>query len=173
MVKSYPCSQRINLPSGPPDSAILKKRITPLRHHHASNNSVKRISMSLPPELLFEFDKSMKKAGFSDRSKAIQTALHAFIDQNDWKEGDDTRSGAGAIMMLYDNHIYTHGGGGIDIQHRYGDIISSTSHLHLDHTNCLETIMIRGEIKRIKMLIKGLHESRGIKSLKVHFVTVV
>jgi len=115
----------------------------------------------------------MRKAGFSDRSKAIQSALHAFIDQNDWKEGDDTRSGAGAIMMLYDNHTYTHGGEGIDIQHRYSDIISSTTHLHLDHNNCLETIMIRGEIKRIKMLIKGLHESRGIKSLKVHFMTVV
>lgn len=129
--------------------------------------------MSLPPELLMEFDKSIKEAGFSDRSKAIQTALHAFIDQNDWKDGDDRRSGAGAIMMLYDNHAYSHGGGGTDIQHRYGDIISATTHLHLDHNNCLETIMVRGEIKKIKMLMKSLHESRGIKSLKVHFVTVV
>ena len=129
--------------------------------------------MSLPPELLFEFDKSTKEAGFSDRSKAIQTALHAFIDQNDWKKGDDSRSGAGAIMMLYDNHVFTHGGGGTDIQHRYGDIISATTHLHLDHNNCLETIMVRGEIKKIKMLTRSLHESRGIKSLKVHLVTVV
>jgi CopG family transcriptional regulator, nickel-responsive regulator len=41
--------------------------------------------MSLPSELLSEFDKSMTKVGFPDRSKAIQTALHSFIDENKWK----------------------------------------------------------------------------------------
>jgi CopG family transcriptional regulator, nickel-responsive regulator len=129
--------------------------------------------MSLSPKLLSEFDKSMKKAGFSDRSKAIQTALHGFIDQNDWNGGDDSRMGAGVIMMLYDNHTYTPGGGNTHIQHEYGDIISATTHLHLDHNNCLETVMVRGEIGKIKMLTRSLSQSRGIKSLKVHFVTIV
>lgn len=129
--------------------------------------------MSLPPDLLSEFDKSSKNAGFSDRSKAIQTALHSFIDQNDWDKGEDYRKGAGAIMMLYDNHAYGHDDAGTRVQHRYSDIINSTTHLHLDHDNCLETIMVRGEIKRIKALAKSLSKNRGIKSLKVHFVSVV
>jgi CopG family transcriptional regulator, nickel-responsive regulator len=129
--------------------------------------------MSLPPKLLSEFDRSMKKAGFSDRSKAIQTALHTFIDQNDWNSGDDSRNGAGAIMMLYDNHTYAHGDGGTHIQHEYSDIICASTHLHIDHSNCLETIMVRGEIGKIKMLTRSLSESRGIKSVKVHFVTIV
>jgi CopG family transcriptional regulator, nickel-responsive regulator len=130
--------------------------------------------MSLPPKLLSEFDRSMKKAGFSDRSKAIQTALHAFIDQNDWNRGDDTRNGAGVIMMFYNNHTYSHSDeGGIHIQHMYSDIISATTHLHLDHDNCLETIMVKGEIGKIKMLTRSMSESRGIKSLKVYFVSIV
>jgi CopG family transcriptional regulator, nickel-responsive regulator len=129
--------------------------------------------MSLPPELLSEFDKSMRKAGFSDRSKAIQTALHSFIDQNDWEKGEDSRNGAGAIMMLYNNHEYSHDDAGMHIQHRYSEIISATTHLHLDHDNCLETIMVRGEIKKIKELAKSLSENRGIQSLKVHFVSVL
>ena len=129
--------------------------------------------MSLPAELLLEFDKSMKKAGFSDRSKAIQTALHSFIDQNDWEKGEDSRNGTGAIMMLYDNYAYSHDDTATHIQHRHGDIISATTHMHLDNDNCLETIMVRGEIRRIKELAKSLSENRGIKSLKVHFVSVV
>ena len=44
--------------------------------------------MSLPSDLLDEFDKSMSKSGFPDRSKAIQTALHSFIDQNNWDLGE-------------------------------------------------------------------------------------
>jgi CopG family nickel-responsive transcriptional regulator len=129
--------------------------------------------MSLPPELLSEFDRSMQKAGFSDRSKAIQTALHSFIDQYDWDKGQDSKKGAGAIMMLYDNHAYSHDDSATHVQHNFSDIISATTHLHLDHHNCLETIMVRGDIKRIKELTRSLSENRGIKSLKIHFVKIV
>ncbi len=142
------------------------------KHNHLAHDEkhVKRISMSLPPKLLLEFDKAMKKAGFSDRSKAIQTAIHSFIDEYDWKAGDN-KTGAGTITMLYDNHTYdqdsTH------TQHDYTDIISAATHVHLDHNNCLETIMVKGKIKRIKELAKNISENRGIKSLKVYFVTTV
>jgi CopG family nickel-responsive transcriptional regulator len=129
--------------------------------------------MSLSPDLLSEFDKSMKKAGFSDRSKAIQAALHSFITQYDWDKGEDVRSGAGAIIMLYDNHAYNHDSQSTHIQHHYSDIISASTHLHLDQDNCLETVMVKGKIKRIKELTKRLSENRGIKSLKVHFVSIV
>ncbi len=54
---------------------------------------VKRISMSLTQNLFKEFEKSMLKAGFSDRSKAIQAALYAFVDENKWK-GEESQSGA-------------------------------------------------------------------------------
>lgn len=104
--------------------------------------------MSLPPDLLSEFDRSMRKAGYSDRSKAIQTALHAFIDEIDWKGGDNQK-GAGAIMLLYDNHAYNQDSISTKIQHKYSEIISATTHLHLDHENCLETIMVRGEAGKV------------------------
>jgi CopG family nickel-responsive transcriptional regulator len=75
--------------------------------------------------------------------------------------------------MLYDNHAYNHDSTSTHTQHHFNDIISTTTHMHLDHDNCLETIMVKGEIKRMKELTKSLSENRGIKSLKVHFVTMV
>lgn len=145
------------------------------KHHSHSHKKgpVERISMSLTADLLSEFDKSMKNAGFSDRSKAIQAALHSFIAQYDWDTGADDRNGAGAIMMLYDSHTYNHDSKSTHTQHEYGDIIGASTHLHLDHNNCLETVMVRGEIRRIKELAKKLSENRGIKTLKVHFVPVI
>ena len=71
-------------------------------HKHRKNPAT-RISMSLAPKLLKQYDKSMIQAGFSDRSKAIQAALHAFVDENEWK-GAENQSGAGAVFMLYNNH---------------------------------------------------------------------
>jgi CopG family transcriptional regulator, nickel-responsive regulator len=126
--------------------------------------------MSLPSELLSDFDKSMSKAGFPDRSKAIQTALHSFIDENEWKI-EDEHLGAGSITMLYNNHIFNQDTKSTQTQHKYNDIISAATHIHLDRENCLETIMVKGKIRIVKNLVKELSEKRGIKSLKVNFVS--
>jgi CopG family nickel-responsive transcriptional regulator len=139
-------------------------------HDDAAN--IMRISISLSPKLLTEFDKAMKKAGYSDRSKAMQTAMHSFVDEHGWKENDD-HEGAGAIVLLYNNHTYNHHSTSTESQHDYTDIISAVTHTHLDHENCLETIMVKGEISRIKELARKISENRGIKSLKVNFVTLV
>jgi CopG family nickel-responsive transcriptional regulator len=133
---------------------------------------LKRISMSLPSELLSEFDKSMTKVGFPDRSKAIQTALHSFIDENEWKI-EDEHLGTGSITMLYDNHIFNQDTKSTQTQHKYSDVISAATHIHLDSDNCLETIMVKGKIKILKNLVKDLSENRGIKSLKVNFVSLL
>jgi CopG family nickel-responsive transcriptional regulator len=133
---------------------------------------VMRISMSLSPKLLTEFDRAMKKAGYSDRSKAMQTVMHSFVDEYGWK-GNDNREGAGAIVLLYNNHTYNHDSTSTESQHDYTDIISAVTHTHLDHENCLETIMVKGKISRIKELAGKISMNRGIKSLKVNFVILV
>jgi CopG family nickel-responsive transcriptional regulator len=157
------------------------------RHHHKNKeqhqhsfeynkkrrNIVKRISMSLPTKLLSEFDKSMSNAGYVDRSKALQTAMHSFINNNDWNSKDDNEFGAGAIIMLYNNHVYDQDEKSTQIQHKYKEIISATTHLHIDEDNCLETIMIKGQIKKIKELSKNLSQNRGIKNLKIHFFKIM
>ena len=52
----------------------------------------------------------MEKTGFTDSSKAIQTALHSFINENSWEDSaitttthsnsDNKGNGAGAIISL-------------------------------------------------------------------------
>jgi CopG family transcriptional regulator, nickel-responsive regulator len=149
---------------------LAMKRVT--RHKHKEKSYVHRISMSLSPDLLAEFDKSMIKAGFTDRSKAIQTALHSFIDEHNWKDNLQ-KSGAGAIIMLYDNHAYNQDTKSTRIQHRFNDVISAATHLHLNDDNCLESILVRGQATRMKELANELSKNRGIKSLKFHFVNLV
>jgi CopG family nickel-responsive transcriptional regulator len=128
--------------------------------------------MSLPSDLLTKFDESMVKAGYTDRSKALQTAIHSLIDDYSWKTNDRSK-GAGALVMLYDNHIFNQDKISTKIQHKYADVISASMHLHLDNDTCLETIMVRGDIQKIRELAKHLSQNRGIKSLKVNFITLV
>ncbi len=148
-----------------------------------SKTKVKRISISLSPTLLEEFDRAMGRTGFTDWSKAIQTALHSFIDDSNWEKNKDNKNsenefheediGAGAIILLYDNHMYNQDSISTQIQHNYNDVISASTHLHLNEHNCLESIMVNGKANRIRELAKKLSENRGIKSIKVNFVSVV
>ncbi len=128
--------------------------------------------MSLPTKLLLDFDNSMSKSGYTDRSKALQTAIHSFINNYEW-DSENREYGAGAIIMLYDNHAYNQDKKSIQIQHEYREVISATTHLHLDGDNCLETIMVTGKIKKIKDLAKSLSQNRGIKNLEVYFFSLV
>jgi CopG family transcriptional regulator, nickel-responsive regulator len=140
--------------------------------YHKRRLPLTRISISLPSGLLTKFDESMVKAGYTDRSKALQTAIHSLIDDYSWKS-DDSTEGAGVIIMMYDNHAYNQDKKSTLTQHQYTDVISASTHVHLKNNNCLETIIVKGDIKKIRDLAKHLSENRGIKSLKVNFMSVM
>jgi CopG family nickel-responsive transcriptional regulator len=144
----------------------------PANPFYRKKTQLTRISMSLPSDLLIKFDESMVRAGYTDRSKALQTAIHSLINDYSWKSGDNTE-GAGAVVMLYDNHAYNQDKKSIQVQHKYSDVISASTHVHLKNDNCLETIIVKGDMKKIRDLAKHLSENRGIKSLKVNFMSVM
>lgn len=77
-----------------------------------------RISISVPSDLLTKFDNSMVKAGYTDRSKALQTAIHSLIDDYSWNANDNAE-GAGALIMMYDNHVYNQDKKSTQIQHKF------------------------------------------------------
>lgn len=125
---------------------------------------VSRISISIDPKLLNEFDETINRIGHN-RSTAVQIAMRDFLTEHKWKdlEGDL----AGAITLLYDHHVgditdeLTH------IQHSFTEVINSTTHVHLDRNNCLEILAVRGESSEIKKLTETLRIIRGIQQIKV------
>ena len=125
---------------------------------------VSRFSVSVEPELLEEFDQVINNIGFN-RSTAVQVAMRNYLSDHKWK--DDEGTVVGAITMIYDHHS----GGLTDelnhIQHDYFNIISSTTHVHMDHDNCLEILAVKGEAAEIKELSSALSVIRGIKQIKL------
>jgi CopG family nickel-responsive transcriptional regulator len=136
-------------------------------------NNVTRISVSLSPDLLTNFDKVIKKLGFGDRSKAIQIAIRTFISENEWLSENESVKGVGSIELLYDpqnknlDNILTL------VQHNYNHIVISTIHVHLNDNNCLEIVIVRGDVKSIKKIAKELADNKGIKNIKINFVKIV
>ena len=125
---------------------------------------VSRFSASVDPVLLDEFDKVISSQGYN-RSTAVQIAMRGFLTEHKWK--DEKGVVVGALTMMYDHHT-----GGLseslnELQHDFYDIISSATHVHMDHDNCLEILAVKGDASRIKELSNEISVIRGIKQIKL------
>jgi CopG family nickel-responsive transcriptional regulator len=127
---------------------------------------VTRFSVSLPPPLLKKLDESWKKMHYEDRSKAIHDAVRSFISEFEWMQ-KETGQITGAILVLY----YLDKPGLLDeitrTQHQFRNVISSTTHIHLEEDKCLEMIAIKGDTREIRSLTQILMTKKGVKQVKV------
>jgi len=125
---------------------------------------VSRFSVSVDPELLEEFDRTIEDLGYN-RSTAVQVAMRGFLSDYKWAEGEGEV--AGAITLVYDHHVSGLVEGLNLLQHEHLGIISSSTHVHMDHDTCLEILAVKGPASHIKSLAGSLAVIRGVKQLKL------
>ena len=119
-----------------------------------------RFSVSLPAELARELDGMVTEKGYNNRSLAIGDMVRSHLVEHRQSIGGEV---AGTITVLFDHHkpqlqrLLT------DMQHDHTDLIISTLHVHLDHNNCLEVLVVRGEASRVRALADGLIATKGVK----------
>jgi len=133
-----------------------------------TKKGVSRISISLPPDLLDEFDRVIKQMGY-DRSKAIQASIRNFLTENKWMH-EEKGIVMGALVMIYDHEVKGLEESLTDTGHLYSSIISSSMHIHLDERNCLEIIAVKGEVESIRNLAQELMSKRGVKQIRLAVV---
>jgi len=121
---------------------------------------LKRFGVSLEQELLSKFDRHIKKQDYPTRSKAISDLIRKDLVKNEWVKG---KTVVAAINLVYDHHKKDLISKLIDIQHGAHGLIISSQHIHLDHNNCFEIIILKGAPKKIKKLAGKLKSVKGVK----------
>ena len=123
-------------------------------------SEIVRFGVSLEKELLEKFDILIKEKKYPNRSEAIRDLIRENLVKREWIEGKEV---AGAITLVFDHHkrelvnILT------DIQHDFHTLIISSQHIHLDHDNCLEIIVVRGKPTEVRELADKLRAAKGVK----------
>jgi CopG family nickel-responsive transcriptional regulator len=69
----------------------------------------------------------------------------------------------GAITLVYDHHARLPLDKLNNLQHPYYTAIMSSVHVHLDHDNCLEVILVGGKSSLVQKLANSLIATKGIK----------
>jgi len=125
-----------------------------------------RISLSVPRELLGDFDSLAEGQGHPSRSKAVSEAMREFLANRKWalaKRGTIP----GVILVTYDHHSRGITRALTELQHDYPDVVTATMHIHLSKHTCLEVIAFKGEANRVRQLAKSLQSQKGVLDLKL------
>jgi CopG family nickel-responsive transcriptional regulator len=130
-----------------------------------------RVGVTFPPDLLKDFDEITTKMGYESRSKAIQDAVRLFVSERKWLQEEGTNQ-TGVILMVYDHEVRGLESDLTEHQHHHQGLITSTLHVHLNETDCLEVIAVKGKGSEIRALSNELATRRGVKILKSMIVTI-
>jgi CopG family nickel-responsive transcriptional regulator len=134
-----------------------------------TDGTTARISVSLPPTLLQQFDKMMEEKGYENRSLAVADMVRDSLVEHRQRFG--SAEIAGTITLVYDHHKQHVQATLTDIQHDHHEVIVSTMHVHLDHDNCLEVLVVRGRASVVKKIADELIGAKGVKHGKLTVTT--
>lgn len=127
-----------------------------------------RTGISLDQSLLAEFDRIIELKGYASRSEAIRDMVR---DISVKTEIAGNRTVVGTITLVYDHHQHRLSEQLIDAQHDYAGKVLATTHVHLNHRDCLEVIILKGRGAEVQKFADHLLSLRGVKHGKLVMTT--
>jgi CopG family nickel-responsive transcriptional regulator len=124
-----------------------------------------RFGVSIDNALLNRFDRSIARTGYENRSEAFRDLIRAKLLEEEIE--DESTRVLGVLSLVYDHHKREVEKKLTEIQHHHHHTIISTTHVHVDHDNCLEVILLKGAVKEVRTLASSLSIIKGVKHSKL------
>lgn len=119
-----------------------------------------RIGVAIDADLLAQFDRLIGQRGYGSRSEAFRDLIRdALIGQ---AAADDETPVVGTVTLVYDHHQRLLSDRLTAVQHESYDAMLSTLHVHLDHANCLEVVVVRGRAGQVRRIADTLTSMKGV-----------
>jgi CopG family nickel-responsive transcriptional regulator len=120
-----------------------------------------RIGVAIHEELLEKFDQLIEKRGYTNRSEAFRDLIRSELVQEVWETSEAVVFGT--VTLVYDHHVRLLTEKLTELQHKFHSSILSSMHVHLDHDNCLEVILVKGKAPVVQKLANALIATKGVK----------
>jgi CopG family transcriptional regulator, nickel-responsive regulator len=142
-----------------------------LNHFSLSGDTMRRLTISLDDDLAVAFDRLVQKKGYLNRSEAIRDLLRKELGETTITEGKASWCVA-TLTYIYDHHERQLANRLTQLQHDHHDATVASQHIHLDHGNCLETLILRGKIDDVRSCADAIVSQTGVRHGNLHIVPV-
>jgi len=132
---------------------------------------MERITISLDEDLAREFDRLIEKRGYSNRSEAVRDLLRQHLEAAR-QANDDAPHCVANLSYVYNHHERDLAERLTELQHGHHDLTVATMHAHLDHDNCLESVILKGPTFAVRSFSDALVAERGVRHGSLNLVSV-
>lgn len=124
-------------------------------------STLSRIGVAIDSDLLRKFDALIARRGYTNRSEAFRDLIRDELVQKAWESPDSPV--VATVTLVYDHHVRMLSDKLTDMQHEHYHHVLSTLHVHLDHDNCLEVLVLRGKASAVRKIADALISTKGVK----------
>src|SRR5208283_2844868 len=130
-----------------------------------------RFTISLDETLATAFDELIKERGYATRSEAVRDILRTHLQQS--REKRDAKGSCVAnLSYVYNHHERELSERLTKIQHAHHDLTISTMHAHLDHDECIETVILKGPIALVRQFADQIVAETGVRHGQLNLINV-
>jgi len=122
--------------------------------------NVVRTAVSLEPELLSLLDRWVKERNSPSRSDAIRALIRKELAGRTLSDPDS--DALGVVTLLYRHAAPNVMRRLTAAEHRWGDHVRSTSHVHLEGDACAEIVVLLGRRREVEAAAEDLGGVRGV-----------
>ncbi|MEI6737219.1 MAG: nickel-responsive transcriptional regulator NikR [Pseudomonadota bacterium] len=130
-----------------------------------------RFTVSIEPELAEKFDKLMKQRGYLNRSEAFRDLLRRELAETGLSLGA-TKHCVASLSYVYNHHERQLASRLTSLLHDHHDLAVSTMHVHLDHENCIESVILQGQTSVVTRFADQLMAEKGVRHGQINIVPV-
>ena len=128
---------------------------------------MQRFTISLDEDLAAEFDRLIAVRGYENRSEAVRDLIRERLASATF-DANNAKWCVATVTYVYDHHEHNVTARLLDLQHQHHDLVISNLHTHLDHDNCLETVILRGPTALVQACASQMIALRGVRHGQVH-----
>ena len=137
--------------------------------------AVQRVTVTIDDDLLSEIDALCQRKGYKSRSEALRDILRSEFTRAQAAEAKST--GADEICHATLTYVYNHETRALASRlttnhHHHSDMSISTTHVHMDHDNCLEVSILRGTVSKLQAFADSVISQRGVRHGALHIMPV-
>ncbi len=130
---------------------------------------IERIGVSLDKDLLASFDELIGGQGYTNRSEAIRDLIRQRLSSE--QLSDPQSEAVAAVFLVYDHHSAKVIEQIIGLQHSHILQTICATHIHLDKHDCLEIIVLRGQVAEINKMGERMLSLKGVKLGKINLIS--
>jgi CopG family transcriptional regulator, nickel-responsive regulator len=132
---------------------------------------MERFTISLDESLARQFDDLIADRGYGNRSEAVRDLIRGAIE-SDRQRGAPTGHCVANLSYVFNHHERDLAERLTGLQHEHHDLTVAALHSHLDHENCLESVILKGLTADVRRFADAMMAERGVRHGKLNLIAL-